>query len=491
MLAASSSGSSSTLRAVQELADEAAQKRGALMCFPNVHPPTRQAGDQFLMGALREERVDEDALGWALLHVRAHVEDADVLVPVCVILAAHALVSTLHWWVAVALLPGTLMGGSFVGFAVGLQRNPFAATPARQLQRNNVVTVGLLLLVGAALFVRVLAPAMWATHARLCALEALAFGTNAWCFYKTIYTPPGFVPLPCPGDPPPQPGDKVCSTCGCVRPLRSKHDPFIGRCVQRFDHFCPLVINAVGEQNQGYFVLFALTMLLGQLCFIRLCLAFLAAQGEGVLDVLLHRPGAGWARHPVVMLNLLTQAGFTAFNLMLCSRALYGICAELTANEMANARRYAYLWDADSGEYDNPFDRGVLANTWRFFASLRGAPPTDWDAMAKEARAPAPLLSVATCFKHARRVAARMGWVLSARGGRGGDGSAHGHSHGGVPCHGHGHGHGHAHAHGIDAAAAAAEEGAHAISRGCTHGHGDSCEAKQPVAAAPAGPRDE
>lgn len=30
---------------------------------------------------------------------------------------------------------------------------------------------------------------------------------------------------------------KLCHTCHCVRPLRSKHDKMINRCVHKFDHF--------------------------------------------------------------------------------------------------------------------------------------------------------------------------------------------------------------------------------------------------------------
>jgi hypothetical protein len=210
----------------------------------------------------------------------------------------------------------------------------------------------------------------------------------------------------------------------------------------KFDHYCPLVWNAVGEGNQAYFVLFCLTMLVGQLTFLYLGSLFLAERGEGVLFVLTTRLGTGWTAEPVVMVNMLAQAAATAFNLLLCVRALYGIAAELSSNEMVNTARYPYLHAPDGGAYDNPFDAGVLANAWRFFDALRGAPLTDWDALAAAARAgkapQPPLLSMARLFRLTSRIRAVMGWSRSRGGGGGADGG-HGHSHGGRPC-GHDHG---------------------------------------------------
>ena len=46
---------------------------------------------------------------------------------------------------------------------------------------------------------------------------------------------------------------QVCATCLVERPPRSKHDPSLGACVRRFDHFCPFLNNAVGEDNYPYF----------------------------------------------------------------------------------------------------------------------------------------------------------------------------------------------------------------------------------------------
>ncbi|KAJ8598074.1 hypothetical protein CTAYLR_005567 [Chrysophaeum taylorii] len=54
----------------------------------------------------------------------------------------------------------------------------------------------------------------------------------------------------------------LCSTCLIEKPPRSKHDPTLGKCVRRFDHFCPYVANVIGEQNYLYFYLFLVFVVL-------------------------------------------------------------------------------------------------------------------------------------------------------------------------------------------------------------------------------------
>ena len=219
---------------------------------------------------------------------------------------------------------------------------------------------------------------------------------------------------------------------------------------RRFDHYCPLVFNAIGEDNQADFVLFCFTMYGGQFAFLRLCSMYLSQEGEGIFEVLRHHPARGWVLHPVVMINFCFQVGALIFNSLLCVRAVYTVFAELTSNELANLHRYTYLYDPDTGEYDNPFDAGIVRNTIRFFAGLRGVPPPDWDEMLAAARAGKlprpPLLSMAALFRFSTRVQTSCGWVQRERS------SAlqppHGHSHGGRECsHDHG-GHSHAPAHG-------------------------------------------
>merc|ERR1719281_1075578 len=53
----------------------------------------------------------------------------------------------------------------------------------------------------------------------------------------------------------------VCTICRVVKPLRSHHCHELGRCVSRFDHFCPWGDNAIGRENQRSFVVFLVCLM--------------------------------------------------------------------------------------------------------------------------------------------------------------------------------------------------------------------------------------
>lgn len=416
---------------------------GLPMCHPDVKAATRMDGDLFLMGVQRE-----DEAGWVEQVLQAHARNSDVILPVAAVLFANTAFSLLHWWVAVALLPGVALSTGFLSFVWQRYSNPLVAlAPGQQhhhhaQSRSSIVMVIALLVVGASLFVFTLAPALGGSHPQTCMLLTAVFALNAWAFYRVVTRDAGSVPK---GNSMQathvHPEQRVCSTCCCVRPLRSKHDPFTGRCIRKFDHYCPLVANAVGEGNQGAFVAFCFTMFAGQLIFIRLCAAFLALHSESISFVLLHRFPSGWKACPVTAFNLGVQLLCMLFNLFLCARAVYGIVAELTTNEMENWERYTYLRDIASGEYSNPFDAGILANAVRFFS----AGYTDWDSLLRDARAAPrrapPLVSAATLMALLRRMGLR--YRSRRHQSRGLAPQGHGHTHGGVQCDGHHHGHSH------------------------------------------------
>merc|ERR1719285_401849 len=44
---------------------------------------------------------------------------------------------------------------------------------------------------------------------------------------------------------------KVCVSCKCVVPPRSKHCKELNHCVYKYDHYCPYIGNAIGRENHA------------------------------------------------------------------------------------------------------------------------------------------------------------------------------------------------------------------------------------------------
>ena len=49
---------------------------------------------------------------------------------------------------------------------------------------------------------------------------------------------------------------KYCGTCKIYRPVRTSHCPETGRCVAKFDHYCPVLSTAIGVRNYKYYIHF-------------------------------------------------------------------------------------------------------------------------------------------------------------------------------------------------------------------------------------------
>merc|ERR1712032_1416269 len=62
-------------------------------------------------------------------------------------------------------------------------------------------------------------------------------------------------------------GKQVCVICRTLRTLRSHHCNEMGRCIDRMDHFCPWIDNAVGRGNQRIFFVFVVLLELNTLLF--------------------------------------------------------------------------------------------------------------------------------------------------------------------------------------------------------------------------------
>jgi hypothetical protein len=202
-----------------------------------------------------------------------------------------------------------------------------------------------------------------------------------------------------------------CPTCEIVRPVRSKHCARCDACVQRFDHCCPWTGGCIGVGNHAPFIVFIVAATACAAAWLMLLHAYVtyvppleaaawlhaqatdsfhgsagtravaahvaaAAAGDMIVpstpppsphDTALSFPPdyhfrAGMLAHlaatPWLLLLGLQPAWMGAFGALLVWQQARFISRGLTANEVANHDRYAYLKDPVTGRFTNPFSRG-------------------------------------------------------------------------------------------------------------------------------------
>ncbi|KAJ5078491.1 palmitoyltransferase hip14 [Anaeramoeba ignava] len=163
--------------------------------------------------------------------------------------------------------------------------------------------------------------------------------------------------------------DKFCETCQIIRPLRSKHDAKSGKCVARFDHFCPWTINPVGYKNHAIFYLFLVTVFISE--FIYVIFTFLTLlQNPQIrpfhffsfynffIDFFIYET---WMFCIICM-----DIFFCGWNFLLFRQHSVLIAKNQTANEIINSKRYSHFWVGDV--HFNPFNTGTYySNALQFF----------------------------------------------------------------------------------------------------------------------------
>jgi palmitoyltransferase ZDHHC13/17 len=128
------------------------------------------------------------------------------------------------------------------------------------------------------------------------------------------------------------------------RPIRSKHCKILGRCIHKFDHFCPFVGNTVGRDNYRYFV------------------GLLAVH---IACAILWEITAYWysCRVTVSWLFVAFMVYSALWAFALCGLLNYHctlIMQNMTTNEQIGLHKYVYFKNS-MGLIHNPFDRG---NPW-------------------------------------------------------------------------------------------------------------------------------
>mmetsp|Transcript_1626 Transcript_1626/g.3779 ORF Transcript_1626/g.3779 Transcript_1626/m.3779 type:complete len:791 (+) Transcript_1626:519-2891(+) len=152
----------------------------------------------------------------------------------------------------------------------------------------------------------------------------------------------------------------VCATCEIVKPIRSKHDKFTDVCIARFDHFCPFMGVAVGQNN---YLEFFMTMVAAFVCI--WSWLYMTILYTSALNPELPFYVNFWS---VVYWEIFVWVAYLPLGiyatLMMGQHAMF-IKRNITTNEVMNRYRYQYL-----ANKQNPFNRGALGNILEFLGIM-------------------------------------------------------------------------------------------------------------------------
>lgn len=166
---------------------------------------------------------------------------------------------------------------------------------------------------------------------------------------------------------------RLCVTCQILKPDRAKHCVEYNMCIDKFDHFCPYILNAVGRENHARFFIMIIVEIIALVWFITVSIVFLIFHKDAK-----HMCGAFY---PIMIMAFLALIFLV---IMLLTQG-FMITVNETTNEKQNWMRYDYMVNPETKKFFNPYDYGGKENWKRFFFENNEDPPKKktWETMRK------------------------------------------------------------------------------------------------------------